>query len=81
MNALSIHASACAAGFRTQTAEAASDPAGTYIEYTTYVNEPTRLAIQLSLGNCTTPNTFFLSDVRVEQAGKIDLVSDTIYTF
>ena len=58
-----------------------SDPAGTYIEYTTYVNEPTRLAIQLSLGNCTTPNTFFLSDVRVEQAGKIDLVSDTIYTF
>jgi membrane associated rhomboid family serine protease len=58
-----------------------SKPYGEFVEYSAYVKDETKLAIQLSLGNCTTPNTFFLSDVRVEQAGKIDLVSDTIYTF
>ena len=58
-----------------------SDPAGTYIEFTTYMKEEARLVVQLSLGNCTTPNTIFLNDVKVEQAGKINLVSDTIYTF
>ena len=39
------------------------------------------LVDQLSLGNCTTPNTIILSDVKVEKAGGIYLVSDTIYNF
>lgn len=37
--------------------------------------------IQLSLGNCSPPNSIILSNVKVEKAGAIDLVSDTIYTF
>ena len=45
------------------------------------MEKETRLVVQLSLGNCTTPNTIYLNDVKVGQAGKIDLVSDTIYTF
>lgn len=37
--------------------------------------------IQLSLGNCSPPNSIILSNVKVEKAGAINLVSDTIYTF
>lgn len=58
-----------------------SKAAGVHVEYTKYVSEEAPLVIQLSLGNCMTPNTIFLSDVKVEKAGKIDLVSDKIYCF
>ena len=37
--------------------------------------------LQLSLGNCTAPNTIVLGNVMVEKAGAIELVSDTVYTF
>ena len=56
-------------------------PEGKYVEYTTYAKEGAQLVIQLSLGNCTAPNTIFLSDVKVEKAGTINLASDTIYHF
>ena len=58
-----------------------SKPSGTHVEYTAYLKEDMPLVDQLSLGNCTTPNTIILSDVKVEKAGKIYLVSDTIYHF
>ena len=56
-------------------------PEGKFIEYYPVVKEETVLVVQLSLGNCVAPNTFFLSDVKVEKAGEVNLVSDTIYTF
>ncbi len=56
-------------------------PYGEFVEFTTYAKEDAPLVIQLSLGNIEAPNTIFLSDVKVEKAGKINLVSDTIYTF
>ena len=58
-----------------------STPAGQHVEYVTYAKEATQLVIQLSLGNCSPPNSIILSNVKVEKAGAIDLVSDTIYTF
>ena len=58
-----------------------SKPSGTHIEYTAYLKEDMQLVDQLSLGNCTTPNTIILSDVKVEKAGKIFKISDTIYNF
>ena len=58
-----------------------SKPSGTYVEYTAYLKEDIPLVDQLSLGNCTTPNTIIVSDVKVEKAGGIYLVSDTIYNF
>lgn len=58
-----------------------STPAGQHVEYVTYAKEATQLVIQLSLGNCLPPNSIILSNVKVEKAGAIDLVSDTIYTF
>jgi hypothetical protein len=54
---------------------------GQYVEYVTYVEADAPLVIQLSLGNCPAPNTIFLSDVKVEKAGKVNLDSDTIYSF
>ena len=54
---------------------------GEYVEFTTYPKDEAPLVIQLSLGNCVAPNTIYLSDVKVEKAGKINLVSDTVYTF
>ena len=56
-------------------------PAGHHVEYTIIADQSAQLVIQLSLGNCTAPNTIFLSDVKVEKAGKFSLVSDTIYHF
>ena len=56
-------------------------PAGHHVEYTIIADQSAQLVIQLSLGNCTAPNTIFLSDVKVEKAGKFNLVSDTIYHF
>ena len=47
----------------------------------TYAKEDVQLVLQLSLGNCAPPNSVILSNVKVEKAGAIDLVSDTIYTF
>ena len=58
-----------------------SRPAGTIVEYTTYLKKDIPLVIQLSLGNCTTPNNIIVEDVKVEEAGRIYLVSDTIYHF
>jgi len=58
-----------------------STPAGQHVEYVTYAKEVTQLVIQLSLGNCSPPNSIILSNVKVEKAGAINLVSDTIYTF
>jgi len=58
-----------------------SKPFGQYVEFTTYANQDAHLVIQLSLGNCSTPNNLFLSDVKVERAGEINLVSDTVYFF
>ncbi len=58
-----------------------SRPQGEYISYSAYLKEDVNLAIQLSLGNCVAPNTIVLSDVKVEKAGNIDLVSDKIYCF
>ena len=58
-----------------------SQPYGEYVEFTTYAKEEAALVVQLSLGNCVAPNTVFFRDIKVEKAGKIDLVSDTIYTF
>ena len=56
-------------------------PAGQYVEYVTYTKEDVQLAIQLSLGNCTAPNSIILSNLKVEKAGTINLVSHTVYTF
>ena len=56
-------------------------PTGQYVEYVTYAKKDADLVIQLSLGNCPAPNTLFISDVRVQKAGKVELVSDTVYTF
>jgi len=56
-------------------------PYGEYVEYTTYADKTAPLVIQVSLGNCLAPNTIFLTDVKVEKAGKVNLVTDTIYTF
>ena len=58
-----------------------STPSGQHVTYTTYPKQDTELVIQLSLGNCTPPNSIILSGLKVEKAGKINLVSDTIYTF
>jgi hypothetical protein len=58
-----------------------SQPYGEFVEFTTYANKDAALVLQVSLGNCEAPNTIFLSDVKVEKAGAINLVSDTIYTF
>ena len=58
-----------------------SKPSGQYVEYVTYAKQDTDLVIQLSLGNCAPPNSIILEKVAVEKAGRIDLVSDTIYTF
>lgn len=58
-----------------------SKPYGEYVEYSAYVKEDTKLVIQLSLGNCVAPNTIMVSDVKVEKAGKINLISDKIYVF
>ena len=56
-------------------------PFGQHVEYVTYAKEDVQLVLQLSLGNCAPPNSVILSNVKVEKAGAIDLVSDTIYTF
>lgn len=56
-------------------------PSGQHVEYITYAKEDVQLVLQLSLGNCAPPNSVILSNVKVEKAGAIDLVSDTIYTF
>lgn len=58
-----------------------SKPSGQYVEYVTYPKQDTQLVIQLSLGNCSAPNSIILSDVQVEKAGTIIPISDTIYTF
>ena len=58
-----------------------SKPSGQYVEYVTYAKQDTDLVIQLSLGNCAPPNSIILEKVAVEKAGRIDLVSDTVYTF
>ena len=58
-----------------------SKPSGQYVEYVTYAKQDTDLVIQLSLGTCAPPNSIILEKVAVEKAGRIDLVSDTIYTF
>ena len=58
-----------------------STPSGQHVTYTTYPKQDTELVIQLSLGNYTPPNSIILSGLKVEKAGKINLVSDTIYTF
>jgi hypothetical protein len=58
-----------------------ASPYGQHIEYATYVREDIQLVVQLSLGKCAAPNTVILSNLKVERAGEINLVSDTIYTF
>ncbi len=58
-----------------------SRPAGLIVEYTTYLKKDIPLVIQLSLGNCATPNNIIVEDVKVEEAGNINLISDTVYTF
>ena len=58
-----------------------STPSGQHVEYVTYARQDTQLVIQLSLGNCSAPNSIILSNVSVQKAGRIDLISDTIYTF
>ena len=58
-----------------------STPSGQHVEYVTYAKQDTQLVIQLSLGNCSAPNSIILSNVSVQKAGKVDLISDTIYTF
>ena len=40
-----------------------------------------KASIQLSPGNCSAPNSIIIKDVKVEKAGKINLVSDTVYYF
>ena len=56
-------------------------PYGQPVSYTAYVKEDTQLVLQLSLGRCTAPNSIILSGVKVEKAGAIELVSDTVYSF
>ena len=58
-----------------------STPSVQHVEYVTYARQDTQLVIQLSLGNCSAPNSIILSNVSVQKAGRIDLISDTIYTF
>lgn len=56
-------------------------PAGQYVEYVCYPKQDIRLSLQLSLGNCSAPNSIFVSNVKVEKAGAVELVSDTVYNF
>jgi len=58
-----------------------STPSGQFVEYTTYPKQDTQLVIQLSLGNCTPPNSIILGGLKLEKAGTVNLVSDTVYTF
>ncbi len=58
-----------------------SIPSGQRVEYVFYAREDAHLVIQLSLGNCSAPNSVILSDVAVEEAGDLNFLSDTIYTF
>ena len=56
-------------------------PSGYHVEYVTYPKQDTLLELQLSLGNCAAPNSIIVSGVKVERAGAVDMVSDTVYTF
>ena len=58
-----------------------SSPSGQYIEYVTTPKKNTPLVVQLSLGNCASPNSIILDRFNIEKAGETELVSDTIYTF
>ncbi len=58
-----------------------SSPSGYLVEYVTFPNEDIDLVLQLSLGNCASPNTLMVSNVKVEKAAETFQVSDTIYTF
>ena len=51
------------------------------VEYAVYAARDTDLVLQLSLGNCAAPNTITISDVRVEKAGAMTILSETEYTF
>lgn len=51
------------------------------IEFTAYAAVDTHLIIQVSLGNCTAPNTITVSNVQVNEAGALQVVSDTEYGF
>ncbi len=56
-------------------------PAGQYVEYVCYPKQDIRLSLQLSLGSCSAPNSIFVSNVKVEKAGAVELISDTVYNF
>lgn len=51
------------------------------IEFTAYAAVDTHLIIQVSLGNCAAPNTITVSNVQVNEAGALQVVSDTEYGF
>lgn len=58
-----------------------SNPSGQYVEYVTTPKKDISLVVQLSLGNCASPNSIILDRFKIEKAGETELVSDTIYTF
>ena len=58
-----------------------SNPSGQYVEYVTTPKKDISLVVQLSLGNCASPNSIILDRFNIEKAGETELVSDTIYTF
>ena len=58
-----------------------SNPSGQYVEYVTTPKKDISLVVQLSLGNCASPNSIILNRFNIEKAGETELVSDTIYTF
>ena len=51
------------------------------VEYIVFAPADAHLVIQCSLGNAKADTAFTVSNVKVEKAGKTELVSDTIYVF
>ena len=50
-------------------------------EYTAYAGRETHLIIQVSLGKCSAPNAFTVSNIRVEKAGETEQVSRQEFWF
>ena len=51
------------------------------VEYVTYVGRDTHLIIQISLGNADQGKTFTIKNVKVELAGPVKSLSETMYLF
>ena len=58
-----------------------AEPETHTFEYTAYATRDTHLVIQVSLGKCSAPTAFTVSNVRVEKAGETEQLSQREYWF